>query len=64
MDPRGRSGPNMAQLHKWVTEPGSTNSRNNGAEEAGENKSKLVDRFSARVSILVHRTLMHAYHDR
>jgi len=31
MDPRGRSGPNMAQLHKWVAEHGSTTSRNNSA---------------------------------
>jgi len=64
MDPRGRSGPSMAQLHKWVAEHGSTTSRNNGAEEAGEIQSKLVDRFTARVSIAMHRTLMHAYHDR
>jgi hypothetical protein len=52
MDPRGRSGPTMAQLHKWVAEHGSTTSRNNGAEEAGE----IVDRFTARVSIAMHRT--------
>jgi hypothetical protein len=68
MDPRGRSGPSMAQLHKWVAEHGSTTSRNNGAEEAGEIQSKLVDRFTARVSIepspCTYRTLMHAYHDR
>jgi hypothetical protein len=43
----------MAQLHKWVAEHGSRTSRNNGAEEAGEIESKLVDRFTARVSIWV-----------
>ncbi len=40
MDPRGRSGPDMAQLHKWVAEHGSESSRNNGAEEAEVARSR------------------------
>ena len=64
MDPRGRSGPSMLQLHEWIAEHAAMNRNTASADDAAELGSKLVTRFTARVSMAMHRSVMLALHDR
>jgi len=63
-DPRGRQGPGMLKLHEWTAEHAAAHSNSASAEEAAHLGGNLVERFTARVSISLHRAVMQALYNR
>ena len=53
----------MRQLLKWTAEHGAFHG-SCSQEDAGEAGGKLLTRFTARVAIAMHQSLMHAYQAR
>jgi len=63
-DSRGRFGPGMQRVLTWIAEYGSRHQRYTGSDATAKVDARLMARFRARVSVALHRGLMHAYLDR